>query len=160
MGKRTAITQHQSIPILAQKPGHTRSNVFPNNGVRVLAQANDPSFDPYACQICGKKNNMDWIVSIAMVTTIKDDIHPNSQQRWLHTPTPSTVTTRCMWTVVQTSMLLYLIEPYQGDDKVVVENGNGLQIKHIGKLTLHAPKSTLHLKHVLNCPQDITNFCR
>ena len=39
---------------------------------------------------------------------------------------------------------LHLTEPYQGDDKVAVGNGNGLQIKHTGKLTLHTPKSTLH----------------
>lgn len=41
-----------------QKSGHTGSNVVPNNFVRVPAWANDPSYDPYACQICGKKNHM------------------------------------------------------------------------------------------------------
>ena len=53
---------------------------------------------------------------------------------------------------------LHVVERYQGDDKVAVGNGNGLQIKHTGKLTLHASKSTLHMKHVLHCPQATVNL--
>lgn len=48
---------------------------------------------------------------------------------------------------------LHVAEPYKGDDKVAVGNGNGLQIKHIGKATFHASKFPLHMKLVLHCPQ-------
>lgn len=60
--------------------------------------------------------------------------------------------------VASNSGNLHLTEPYQGNDKVAVANSNGLQIKHTGKLTLHIPKSTLYLKHVLHCPQAVANL--
>ena len=53
---------------------------------------------------------------------------------------------------------LHLAEPYTGEDKVVVGNGNGLQIKHTGARMLHTPDSTLKLKNIIHCPKAAVNL--
>lgn len=42
---------------------------------------------------------------------------------------------------------------YNGADIVMVENGQNLEIKHIGKVTLHTSSGSITLNNVLHVPQ-------
>jgi len=48
---------------------------------------------------------------------------------------------------------LSINQPYNGNEAVIVGNSGGLSITHSGSISLHTPKTTLHLKSVLYYPQ-------
>jgi hypothetical protein len=61
---------------------------------------------------------------------------------------------------------LSIQQPYNGGEAVTVGNGGGLSITHIGSTSFNTPKSTLHLKKILCCPNasanllSIQKFCK
>ena len=132
IGKRiAAIGSHKNAHIPAKKSGHTGINVVPNNTVWLPAWANDPRFDSYAYQIYGKKNHM------ALDCFHRYDYnyqkrHPPKQlaamvahYNSLYNDHTRYVDNGTNQNVILDIGNLHLIEPYQGDDKIVVENGNG-----------------------------------
>lgn len=48
--------------------------------------------------------------------------------------------------------------PYEGNEKIVVGNCEGLEVKHIGNITLHTQSHVLHLKNVLHVPMPTVNL--
>lgn len=48
--------------------------------------------------------------------------------------------------------------PYEGIEKIIVGNGEGLDIKNIGHGTLQTPSHVLHLKNVLHIPMLTVNL--
>jgi len=53
---------------------------------------------------------------------------------------------------------LSIHQPYNGNEAVTVVNDGGLSITHTGSISLHTPKTTLHLKDILCCPQAFANL--
>ena len=60
---------------------------------------------------------------------------------------------------------LSIQQPFTGHDTVVVGNGSGLHIQHIGSTYLRTPQSNFLLTRVLHCPNvaknllSINRFC-
>ena len=50
------------------------------------------------------------------------------------------------------------ITSYKGHDKIIVGNGQGLNISHVGNISLNTNHGTLKLKDVLVVPQLKKNF--
>jgi hypothetical protein len=44
---------------------------------------------------------------------------------------------------------LSIHQPYNGNEAITVGNRGGLSITHTGSISLHTPKTTLHLKDIL-----------
>ena len=153
------IQGNKSGTVVPPKSGH-----LPNNSGRIPTWASDPAFDPYSCQLCGKKNHM------ALDCFHRYDYnyqgrHPPqqlaamvAQSNSLHDEDTWYVDSGANQHITADIGNLHLVEPYTGDEKVAVGNGNGLQIKHTGKLTLHTSKSTFNMKNVLHCPQAAVNL--
>jgi hypothetical protein len=49
-------------------------------------------------------------------------------------------------------------QPYQGNERVIVGNGNGLQISNTGSSFLVTPYTKLSLKNILHCPNASSNL--
>lgn len=44
------------------------------------------------------------------------------------------------------------VNPYNGDEKIIVGNGESLKVKHIGFATLVTPHNALILNNILHVP--------
>ena len=53
---------------------------------------------------------------------------------------------------------LALHHPYDGTEEIVIGNGSGVPITHIGSLTLPTSSKTLHLSNVLCAPTMTRNI--
>ena len=47
---------------------------------------------------------------------------------------------------------------YEGNENIIVGNGEGLEVKNIGGTTLHTQSHVLHLKNVLHVPMLTVNL--
>ena len=50
------------------------------------------------------------------------------------------------------------VVPYNGDKKIIVGNGTGLDVQNIGTMTIPSPPNTLYLRNVLHVPMLIVNL--
>jgi hypothetical protein len=60
--------------------------------------------------------------------------------------------------ITQDLQQLTLAQPYPGSDQVLVGDGTGLNISHIGQTSISTPKKPLCLKNVLHVPNMQTNL--
>jgi hypothetical protein len=131
-----------------------------------------PSTKP-PCQICGKLSHQALDCYHRMDFAFQGR-HPPAQLAAMAAYSPETVEDEQPWYLDSganhhvTSELekLSLQQPYQGNDKVTVGNGGGLQIANTGSSLLTTPSSQFYLHKVLHCPNasanllSIQKFCR
>ena len=170
--------QEKSLPTVNIAQQSDGRPYFPNKSARGRGRRNfqPPSRSSMACQICGYNNHIaidfrrhfDQHFGSRPTNNQRGSFSRNNNRSFSNFPQahhsilgpPPSSSSSSVW-YPDTGASLYLTPDlsaltiaydYKGKNKVIVGDGNGLSISHIGKSTLHTPHIYFHLTDVLHVP--------
>jgi hypothetical protein len=160
---RDSSTSHDSTVVTANAATHSKNQNFSRGPNRKQSAGGQKYEQRVICQYCEKPGHSAKVCYKIKGYPNRNQPRPAANVAAYQSQTQAQNNNWIMDTgashhITQDLQQLTLAQPYPGTDQVLVGDGTGLQISHIGQISIPTTIKPLNLKNVLHVPNIKTNL--